>query len=57
MRGDTSPLEVKVRTRSHGKEFIKKRKFEMHPLALAIPPMTVDEQQVIRASIEEERCQ
>jgi hypothetical protein len=52
MRGDTSPLEVKVRTRSRGKEFIKERKLEMHPLALAIPPMTVEEQQGIRANIE-----
>lgn len=52
MRGDTDPLKVKVRTRSHGKEYIKEQKFEMHPLALAVPPMTVDEQTVMRASVE-----
>jgi hypothetical protein len=52
LRGDTPPLQVNVRTRSRGGERILQQPLEIHPLALAIPPMTTDEQKIVRQDIE-----
>lgn len=53
LRGDTPPLQVNV---SRGKHFATVKDpepaLEIHPLALAIPPMTPEEQQLVRADIE-----
>lgn len=52
LRGDIDPLPVKVLKRYRGEDRIHDEKFEIHPLALAIPPMTEAEQKAIRDSIE-----
>jgi hypothetical protein len=52
LRGDT-PLKVNVRTRGQGKEYVNERRLEIHPLALAIPPMTIPEQKAMRKDIED----
>jgi hypothetical protein len=51
LRGDTPPLKVKVRTQWRGQERIHEEALEIHPIALAIPPMTPDEQKAVRENI------
>lgn len=52
LRGEIDPLTLNVHTRNNGKDYFNDMKFEIHPLALAIPPMTEAEQVMIRKSIE-----
>ena len=47
-----SDVTLNVRTKSHGREFVKEHTFGVHPLALVIPPMTEEEQARLRADIE-----
>jgi hypothetical protein len=50
MRGTTQPLEVQI-IGAHGRVLKEVRKFQVHPLALMIPPMTERERESLRESI------
>jgi hypothetical protein len=50
MRGTAQPLEVQI-IGAHGRVLKEVRKFQVHPLALMIPPMTERERESLRESI------
>jgi hypothetical protein len=52
LQGHSAPLKVNVRTQSGGRTYIRARELEIHPLALAIPPMSAAEQTLVLNDIE-----